>query len=207
MVVDDDRLATLRAWLDATPAETAGLAVLLTGAAAVAGLVWWMSMPGTAPGTTGVPAPVPSATSPALLTVHVAGAVHRPGVVTLAYGTRVADAITAAGGARPDGVLDTVNLARLLEDGERVLVPSAEDPAPAGQDGAGGTAARPDGRLDLNRATAGELEELPGIGPVLAQRIVDHREDHGPFTQVGDLREVPGIGERTFQTLAELVTV
>lgn len=205
MPVDEDRLATLRAWLDATPAETAGLAVLLTGAVAAAGLVWWTSTPGAASGTAEGPAPVPTATAPVLLTVHVAGAVHRPGVVTLPHGSRVTDAIDAAGGARPDGVLDTVNLARLLEDGERVLVPSVEDPVPAG-DGAD-SAARPDGRLDLNRATASELEELPGIGPVLAQRIVDHREDHGPFSQVGDLREVPGIGERTFQTLAELVAV
>lgn len=201
-----DRLASLRDWLDATPAETAGLAVLLTGAAAVAALVWWTSIPGGPVEVGAAPVPVPTATAPTVLTVHVAGAVHRPGVVTLPHGTRVTDAIDAAGGARPDGVLDTVNLARMLEDGERILVPSTEDPGEQGQAEAGG-ARGPDGRIDLNRATADELEELPGIGPVLAQRIVAHREDHGPFTEVGDLRDVPGIGERTFQSLAELVTV
>lgn len=201
--MDDDRLRTLRAWLDATPAEAAGLAVLLAGAVAAAGLVWWTSQPSS---LTDAPAPaaVPTATAPVRLTVHVAGAVHHPGVVTLPHGARVTDAIDEAGGARRDAVLAALNLARVLEDGERVLVPSPDDPeVPA----AGGVGERADGRVDLNRATAAELEELPGIGPVLAQRIVDHREDHGPFTEVGDLREVPGIGERTFQSLAELVAV
>lgn len=201
--MDDDRLRTLRAWLNATPAETAGLAVLLAGALAVAGLVWWTSHPGR-PAGSAAPAAVPTATAPTRLTVHVAGAVHRPGVVTLPHGSRVTDAIDEAGGAQPDAVLAALNLARVLEDGERVLVPSPDDPEVAS---AGGAAERPDGRIDLNRATADQLEELPGIGPVLARRIVEHREDHGPFTEVGELREVPGIGERTFQSLAELVTV
>lgn len=201
--MDDDRLRTLRAWLDATPAETAGLAVLLAGAVAAAGLVWWTSQPGPLTDAS-APAAVPTATAPVRLTVHVAGAVHRPGVVTLPHGARVTDAIDEAGGARPDAVLAALNLARVLEDGERVLVPSPDDPEVPS---AGGAGERTDGRVDLNRATAAQLEELPGIGPVLAQRIVDHREDHGPFTEVGDLREVPGIGERTFQSLAELVAV
>lgn len=201
--MDDDRLRTLRAWLDATPAETAGLALLLAGAVTAAGLVWWTSQPSRVTDGPG-PAAVPTATAPVRLTIHVAGAVHRPGVVTLPHGARVTDAIDEAGGARPDAVLAALNLARLLEDGERVLVPSPDDPeVPA----AGGAGERADGRVDLNRATAAQLEELPGIGPVLAQRIVAHREDHGPFTEVGDLREVPGIGERTFQSLAELVAV
>jgi competence protein ComEA len=151
--------------------------------------------------------------------VHVSGAVGNPGLVTLPAGARVGDAIVAAGGAREDADLDWVNLARRLEDGEHVhLLREGEElppgwgaggagtTGPAGTDStASGTGA--DGRVDLNRATAAELEALPGIGPSKAAAIVRHREEHGPFQVPGDLREVTGIGEKTFQGLADLVTV
>lgn len=144
------------------------------------------------------------------LVVHVAGRVARPGLYRLAPGARVADALDAAGGALPDALLDAVNLARPLEDGEQLLVPG---PGPPGGSAAGGASAapegarRPDGRLDLNRASVAELEALPGIGPVLAGRIVAWRERHGAFRSVRDLRRVQGIGEKLYRSLAELVAV
>jgi competence protein ComEA len=144
--------------------------------------------------------------------VHVSGAVARPGLVTLRVGARVGDAIEAAGGAVDGADPARLNLARPLEDGEHVHLPrEGEEPLASWDgDGRGGPATEADGgsgRIDLNRASATELETLPGIGPAKAAAIVDHRERHGPFRVPGDLREVPGIGERTFQQLAELVTV
>lgn len=202
----DGHLAALRAWLDASPAETLGLALLSSGALAVAALIWWTSLPRPA-GDVPAPVAVPTAGPAADLTIHVTGAVHRPGVVSLPAGSRVTDAVDAAGGATADAVLGALNLARPLEDGERVLVPTASDVTSGDPDAPPVEEGRADGRVDLNRATPEELEALPGIGPVLASRIVQWREDNGPFTEVGELREVPGIGERTFQTLADLVAV
>jgi len=158
---------------------------------------------------------------PTEVVVHVTGAVAEPGVVTLDGGARVADAITAAGGATGDARLDHLNLARTLEDGEHVHLPvDGEDPPPvatgpgSGGSGAGGTGggaggpgAGGDEPVDLNRASSEELQRLPGIGPSKADAVVRHREQHGPFAVPGDLREVPGIGEKTFQQLADLVTV
>jgi competence protein ComEA len=147
------------------------------------------------------------------LVVHVAGNVVRPGVVRLPPGSRVVDAIDAAGGAEGGVDLTPLNLARQLSDGEQVLV--GVDPPPGGDvvEGGGGTgAAAPSGapgdpRLDLNTATATELEELPGVGPVLAARIVAWREEHGRFTSTDELREVSGIGPKTYEALADLVRV
>lgn len=143
------------------------------------------------------------------LVVHVAGAVHTPGVVQLAAGDRVADALDAAGGPTPDASLASLNLARPLVDGEQVLVPTVAEAASAapGEAATGAGAELPDGRLDLNSATAAELEELPGVGPVLAGRIVAHRDEHGPFTDAAELREVSGIGEATWASLRDLVGV
>nr|WP_238345228.1 ComEA family DNA-binding protein [Actinopolymorpha cephalotaxi] len=152
----------------------------------------------------GSPAPRPSST----VVVHVAGKVRRPGVVHLPGGSRVFDAVTASGGALPGTDLDTVNLARPLLDGEQVLVGVTPPPgAPPAGGGAGPSAGPPSAGapLDLNSATSAELEELPGVGPVLAQRIVDFRTEHGRFADVEDLREVTGIGERTFAELRDKV--
>ncbi|MET9023147.1 ComEA family DNA-binding protein [Actinopolymorpha sp. NPDC004070] len=164
-----------------------------------------VATPGTSTSAPGSPAPRPSPT----LVVHVAGKVRRPGVVHLPGGSRVFDAVTASGGALPGTDLDTVNLARPLLDGEQVPVGVTPPPGapPAGGDGAPSAGPPSAGApLDLNSATSAELEELPGVGPVLAQRIVDFRTEHGRFVDVEDLREVTGIGERTFAELRDKVT-
>jgi competence protein ComEA len=137
--------------------------------------------------------------------VHVSGAVHDPGVVTLPDGSRVADAIAASGGAMPDARLDRLNLARRVEDGERVHVPRVGEDAPPPEEPAS-RGVLPDGRIDLNNASQAELETLPGVGPARAQAIIAERTTR-PFRVPGDLRRVPGIGEATFQRLAPLVAV
>lgn len=152
--------------------------------------------------------------------VHVAGAVGAPGVQHLAAGSRVVDAVEAAGGASPEADLGRVNLAALLEDGQQVYVPLLGEEAvptvgPDADSSAGGAesgaasdgAAAPDNPVDLNRAGVDELQTLPGIGPALAQAIVDHRAQHGRFTSVDQLVEVRGIGEAKLEQLRALVTV
>lgn len=156
----------------------------------------------------------PGVTPAARLVVHVAGAVSRPGIVQLEPGARVVDAIEAAGGAADDADLDQLNLAAPLADGVQVrvphhgeTVPAPVSPAPAV--GGGGAAAAPPApaAVDLNRATAAELDQLPGIGPSLAAAIVTWRTDHGPFKRIDDLLDVPGIGPAKLATLADHVTV
>ncbi|WP_102510450.1 helix-hairpin-helix domain-containing protein [Sanguibacter massiliensis] len=149
------------------------------------------------------PTPTPAPASVQGLVVHVVGRVARPGVVTLAAGARVADAVEAAGGLRRDADVTHVNLARPVADGEQILVPRrGEDPPPPSP----GTSTVP-GKVDLNAADVAALDALPGIGPVLAQRIVDHREQHGPFPDVASLSDVSGIGPALERKLADLVTV
>ncbi len=135
--------------------------------------------------------------------VHVVGAVAQPGVVRLALGARVADALTAAGGGTADADLGAVNLARVLTDGEQLLVPvvGAEPAGPPAS-----AAVVEDGLVDLNRADPATLETLPGVGPVLAERIVRHREEQ-PFTTVDELDDVPGIGPSLMSQLRALVRV
>ncbi|MCI0583042.1 MAG: ComEA family DNA-binding protein [Chloroflexi bacterium] len=143
------------------------------------------------------------------IVVDVAGAVMTPGVYRLAPGSRVGDALSAAGGFGPrvDAVRAAaeLNLAAVLEDEARIVVPSRDDPTPSdGDAGSGGGSA---GRLvDLNTATQAELEALPGIGPVTATKIIDSRADE-PFTSVDDLRTRKLVGAKTFESLRDLVTV
>ncbi len=154
------------------------------------------------------------------LTVHVVGLVRRPGVYRLSSGARVADAISAAGGVTRPAVLQRVNQARLLTDGEQVRIARGADTA--GQPGAGGSglstnsstaggnstgAAGTTGRVNLNAATAEQLDALPRVGPVTAQKILQWRSEHGRFASVDQLQEVTGIGEATFAALKPLVTV
>jgi competence protein ComEA len=210
---DPDGTEGLRTRLRVTRAEAVALGLLVTGVlatVAVAGL-----LPGPRPGTPSAAAPVAAlalptaaATAPSAapeVVVHVAGAVGAPGVYRLAAGSRVADALERAGGALPEAQLAALNLARSLADGEQVLVAGPGVPPPAAAPAAG--AQRPDGLLDLNRATAADLEDLPGVGPVLAERIVAHRDEIGGFTSVDQLHDVSGIGESTFADLAPLVAV
>ncbi|MFJ6547668.1 helix-hairpin-helix domain-containing protein [Microbacterium sp. NPDC091676] len=139
--------------------------------------------------------------APAEIYVHVLGAVERPGLYVLRADSRVVDALAAAGGSTDAADLAGVNLARRVEDGEQILVPvvgAVADPsaAPPG-----------DGTVDLNTADQAALEELPGIGPALAERIVAWREDNGRFRTVDDLLAVPGIGEKVLEGLRDGVRV
>ncbi|MGW8763218.1 helix-hairpin-helix domain-containing protein [Streptomyces sp. NPDC055815] len=167
------------------------------------------AVPAPVGATVPAPAPVPKAgASGARVVVDIGGKVRRPGVLTLPAGSRVADALRAAGGAEPGADLTGVNRARVLFDGEQVLVglpgPPAGGSGPGGGAG-GGVPGGPGAPLSLNTATAEQLDGLPGVGPVLAQHIVDHRTEHGGFRSVGELREVNGIGERRFADLEPLV--
>jgi competence protein ComEA len=161
-------------------------------------------------GMTGGPGGVPS--GPQQLVVHVVGQVKRPGVVLLRPGARVRDAVAKAGGALSGADLAAVNLARVVVDGEQVRVPrpgevvSAPDAASSGAPGAGAPGSA-GGLVNLNTASESALEELPGVGPVLAQRIIDWRTEHGRFTSVDELAEVSGIGEKMFAQLQGKVTV
>ncbi len=152
--------------------------------------------------------------------VHVAGKVRRPGVVTLAASARVNDAVVAAGGALPGTDLSSVDLARHLVDGEQILVGVASAPAtnpgapsaPAPGDGGlaqgqPGTGNGPSEVVNLNTASAEQLDSLPGVGPVLAQRIIAWRAEHGGFHSVEELREVKGLGGKKFDDIAPVVRV
>ncbi|MGY0233385.1 helix-hairpin-helix domain-containing protein [Longispora urticae] len=142
----------------------------------------------------------PSPTTGGTLVVAVTGKVRRPGLVRVAAGSRVADVVDAAGGALPDVDLGALNLARKVTDGELVVVGG---PAPV----AAGVPGAPAGKVNLNTATTAELDVLPGVGPVTAQRIIEYRTAHGPFTDVSGLRHVDGIGDARFEQLKDLVTV
>jgi competence protein ComEA len=160
--------------------------------------------------------PVSTAREPAakpVLVVHVVGAVRRPGLFRLPEGTRVADAVARAGGATRKAYLSGLNLAAPLVDGIQVVVPTkAATGNGAMSRGGGGSPAEPGvanalgPKLSLATATAEELDELPGVGPVTAQTIIDYRTEHGPFRSVDDLDAVPGIGPTRVEQLRELVT-
>jgi competence protein ComEA len=136
-----------------------------------------------------------------LLVVDVAGQVRRPGLYSLRAGSRVDDAIAAAGGATRKAQLDAVNLAAPIADGEQIVVPGAGG-VPAASSPAGSSPSAP---LDLNSATLEQLEALPGIGPVTAQKILDFRQQHGAFHAVSELEGVPGIGPAHMAQLQGLV--
>ncbi len=163
------------------------------------------------------PSPTPRAgagpsSRPTTVVVHVLGAVHHPGLVTLADRARVQDAIDAAGGLRRSADPGRLNLAQLVQDGQQILVGTKTDPAGEVRDGAasGGGPGRPGSSsgagggavVDLNTATAAQLEELPGVGPVTAAKIIAWRTEHGRFSRLEELQEVSGIGPKTYAEIA-----
>ncbi|MEU3723285.1 ComEA family DNA-binding protein [Streptomyces sp. NPDC031705] len=195
------------------PRTVAAVAVVLVVAVGFAAQQYWSGRPQpvTAPAVVG-PAPVPSASLPgaapagggARIVVDVGGKVRDPGVRRLPSGSRVEDALAAAGGVRPGTDITGLNRARVLVDGEQVLVGATAQPAPGGPAPGGGAGAGA-GPLSLGSATVEQLDGLPGVGPVLARNIVDFRTARGGFRAVEDLRQVDGIGERRFAELRRLV--
>ncbi|WP_311319257.1 ComEA family DNA-binding protein [Streptomyces sp. PanSC19] len=217
------------------PRALAALTVVLLVAAGLAGAYFWTGRPEPvrAPALVHAAAPVAAVPAPrggpgaasgsgpgpvrgtgaagARVVVDVGGKVRRPGVLTLPAGSRVADALRAAGGAEPGADLTGVNRARVLFDGEQILVGlpgtpvTGSGPGGSASGGSGPGGGVPGAPLSLNTATAEQLDGLPGVGPVLARHIVDHRTEHGGFRSVAELREVNGIGERRFADLEPLV--
>lgn len=197
-----------------SPAAAVGAAVLALGLAAALA-AGFAALTGPAElavvGADGAEAPgsgtgegdVPAA-EPAVVCVHVAGCVAAPGVVSLPEGSRVSDAVDAAGGLTAGAAPQAVNLARVLADGEQVVIPStAEASAPAAPSSAEGAAGTPaaGGKVNLNTADAAELQTLSGVGAAKAAKIIAHREKNGPFKTVDDLVDVSGIGEKTLEAL------
>ena len=149
------------------------------------------------------PSPEPTPTAKPLR-VYVSGAVRQPDVYTLASDSIVKDAIEAAGGSTDGADLDRINLASPVADGQHVYVPTLgeENPPiqpPSNQPASGG-------QVNINTADSAALESLPGIGPALAQRIIDYRQEHGPFAQIEDVMDVSGIGPATFEKMQDLIT-
>jgi len=140
---------------------------------------------------------------PLPLRVHVAGAVERPDVYSLPPGAIVRDAIAAAGGLQAEADLSRLNLAQPVADGQRIEVPLQVESAAS----SGSQFVSNEGRLRLNSATAPELEQLPGVGPVLAQKIIEYREQYGPFQRIEDLMQVDGIGPAKLEGLRDLLVV
>ncbi len=179
----------------------AALAVL--GLAGLAGA--WLGAPHVDPPpvavATGEPVGSASVEPTDAITVHVSGAVRLPGLVTLQPGDRVAQAIAAAGGALVVAELAALNLAAVVDDGDQVIVPVKG--APAGRT----NTSTAEGLVDVNRGSASDLEALPGVGPVLAKRIFEYREEHGPFKTAEDLLDVPGIGEAKLAALRDALNL
>jgi competence protein ComEA len=198
-----DRLDTL------SRGEIAGLIVVLVTVLGGAGLWYARSLPkpvtiaragpGSAPGASASPSPAVT------LIVDVAGAVRQPGVYEFGEGDRVIDAIERAGGPLAKADLSLLNLAAPLVDGTQILVPKAGPPGAAGT--GSGTGSSAGGLLNINTASATELETLSGIGEVLATTIVEYRDQNGPFASVDDLMDVSGIGPATLEEIRDQVTV
>jgi competence protein ComEA len=212
---DDDAIAPRRLSLGGRgpfdPGRTGVRALAVVAAAVVVGaaLFAYRARPTVEPvaPSSAPPAVVEVASSesapPTDIVVAVSGKVRHPGLVRLPTGARVADAVDAAGGALPGADLTPLNLARKLADGELIAVGITPPP---GAGGFGSGTGAPAAKVNLNTASVSELDALPGVGPVLAQRILEHREKTGGFRSVGELRNVDGIGASRFEELKDLVT-
>jgi competence protein ComEA len=194
-------------------AVTAWWVVRAEGSATVVPAATWSEIEAAEP-SVDTPLVTPAAepvaateTEPAVVVVDVAGKVRRPGIATLPLGSRVVDALEAAGGVRRGVDLTTLNLARVLVDGEQIVVglPQPAGVAAPAASAPGGSAAGV--MVNLNAASQSELEELPGVGPVTAAAILQWRTDNGPFTSVDELLEVSGIGDATLAEIAPFVTL
>jgi competence protein ComEA len=141
-----------------------------------------------------------------LLQIYVSGAVTTAQVISVPKGSLVVDAVDAVGGAAPDADLDALNLAEPLNNYQHVLVPTRSTPAPESTPPPAAEVTTPD-RVNINTASAAELETLPHIGPSRAQNILAYREAHGPFNAIEEIKNVKGIGDATFADLAPLITV
>ncbi len=157
--------------------------------------------------STPTPSPPTPTPTPARIVVYVCGAVVNPDVYSLLEGSRVKEAVEAAGGFAPDADRVRINLARRLSDGEQVYIPRVGEEIPPVTPPAAVTPGHLGGKVNINTATAEELETLPGIGPAYAERIVRYREEFGPFKTIEDIKEVRGIGDATFEEIKDLITV
>jgi competence protein ComEA len=189
--------------------EIAGLIVVMVAVLGGAGLWYARSLPKPVTIARAVPGGVSQGSmspSPAVtIIVAVAGEVEQPGVYEFAEGDRVIDAIERAGGQLPKADLSLLNLAAPLTDGTQILVPKAGPPGAVVP--GGGTAGSSSGLINVNSASAAELETLSGIGEVLAATIVEYREQNGPFAAVDDLMDVSGIGPATLEEIRDQVTI
>lgn len=195
----------------ASPGELALVAILALTIVGGSALVFFRTDQTPPPPIRKVAAAKPTQQPAKAVFVHVAGMVKAPGVYQLSEGSRVKDAIDAAGGPQEGADLEPLNLAALLNDGEKILVTRPGQVVPPGVQAAGaaGLSSSSPGaaKVNLNTATAVQLEELPNIGPVLAQRIIAHRQSKGNFTSVKQLMEVSGVGPKKYEGLKDLVVV
>jgi competence protein ComEA len=188
------------------------IAMLFLFLVVLGGTIWALRQPAPASLTIITPTPRPTPTTASVI-VDVRGAVAQPGVYTLPAGSRVQDALAQAGNVLPNAETRNLNLARKLNDGEQVYVPTvgeatAPPPAAPGKSNASSAATKtPIGIININTATLEELDALPGIGPSLAQRIVDYREQNGAFQKIEDVKKVRGIGDALFGDIKDMITV
>jgi competence protein ComEA len=238
------RLLARRAGLGGVPTAVVGAAVVLCVAAvAFAAWRWWPSggdpavlaaapvassaqgasaqgsgggkASGTGPGAASDESSSAAKSAAKTVCVHVVGAVHHPGLYTLAGGSRVADAVDLAGGMTAEGAQEGINLARVVQDGEQLVIPTHDEVRRGGAPGAAGVAggqgaagaAVPGGIVNINAADAAALDTLPGVGPSTAAKIVADREANGPFSSPDDLARVPGIGPKKLEQLKPAISV
>lgn len=209
----------MRQWLESHRELVAGAAFTSLVSAILLGTVLFgLRKPDPAPIVILPITPPPTATraptaTPAPIQVYVSGAVARPGVYALPWDSRVEQAIAAAGGSTADADLLRVNLAQRVHDEQQIYVPHKSEavtpvlPTPVPPTPSTGTSSTPGQKVNINTGNAAELEALPGIGPVLAQRIIDYRQTNGPFRRPDDIKNVKGIGDATFERLRDLITV
>ena len=188
--------------LPVTRSQALAIALVLVGVLVVGGRLLAHRGAAAAEPARAFPAPSTAAVRAARLVVDVVGAVRRPGLYRLGAGSRIADALARAGGATPKADLEQVNLAAPVADGEQVVVPRRV----AGTGGvAPASASAPARPVQLSTATLEQLDALPGIGPVTAQKILDYRAQHGAFSSVDELDAIPGIGPARIDQLRGLV--